>query len=120
MFYMAFGIWGEHNGMFVVTDKFDIPTLEKRLRDTPLERKSKNTYTVSRPNPVKLLHFLCLLWPRLAESEKTLCRGMRRLWQTAKVVASTNEIPVHSLKRISHNNDVNRWTMDISYERSAI
>jgi hypothetical protein len=37
--YMAFGVWGDHNGIFVVTDKFDIPTLEKRLRGTPLEQE---------------------------------------------------------------------------------
>lgn len=37
--YLAFGIWGDHNGMFIVTDKFDIPTLEKKLLDAPLERQ---------------------------------------------------------------------------------
>lgn len=39
--YFAFGLWGDHNGMLIVTDKLNTPGAEELLRGSQLERQIK-------------------------------------------------------------------------------
>lgn len=40
--YLAFGVWGDHNGMFVATDKFDVPKLRETLRNPEIQQDISN------------------------------------------------------------------------------